>query len=334
MLNPGWTITRSIGATYDPSCFALVDQGKVELRPGEVLVETQLLSLDPTHINWAKLDPALQYLPVRAGDLMVGPGIGIVQRSSVEAFRPGDMVTGIWRWAKTCAVDAGFLRLALPEAQMPYPEQLTILSHVGRAAAGGLLEIGKAKAGDAVLVSAAAGATGAIAAQIAKDMGCRVVGIAGGAAKSRYLLEELGLHGAIDYKNEDVGEALRRHFPDGIDLFFDNVGGQTLDAALMCMAQHCRIVICGAISQYDTSGGQQERGIRNLPMLIFREASLRGYVAGDFDGKGADLDARLLDLHYRGKLKVQTHIVSFADIPQSLNLLLAGKNAGKLMARL
>lgn len=325
---------RSTGAAYDPSSFALVDQGEVDVAPGEVLVESQLLSLDPTHINWAKLDPALQYLPVLAGDLMVGPGIGIVRRSSVEAFRPGDVVTGMWRWAKMCAVDAAFLRLALPDADMPYPEQLAIMSHIGRAAAGGLLEIGKAKPGDAVLVSAAAGATGSIAAQIAKDMGCRVVGIAGGVAKCSYLLNELGLDGAIDYKSGDIGEALGKHFPDGINVFFDNVGGRTLDAALMCMAQHCRIVVCGAISQYDRSGGQQERGIRNLPMLIFREASVQGYVAGDFDGKGADLDARLLDLYRRAKLKVQTHIVSFADIPQSLNLLLTGENAGKLMARL
>jgi len=334
MFNPGWIISQSTRGAYDPSCFALADQGEIDLTVGEVLVESLLLSLDPTHINWAKLDPSLQYIPVRAGDLMVGPGIGIVRRSFVEGFEPGQIVTGMWRWARICAVDSRYLRHALPEAEMSYPEQMTIMSHVGRAAAGGLVEIGKAKPGEAVLVSAAAGATGAIAAQLAKDMGCRTIGVAGGVAKCRYLVEDLGLDGAIDYKAEDIVEALARHFPEGINLFFDNVGGQTLDAALLHMAHRCRIVVCGAISQYDASGGQQERGIRNLPMLIFREASMLGYVAGDFDGKGAEIDARLLDLYRRKKLKVQTHIVTFADIPQALNLLLVGKNAGKLMARL
>ncbi|BBF71989.1 MDR family NADP-dependent oxidoreductase [Sphingomonas bisphenolicum] len=334
MINPGWTISRSTLGAYDPSCFALVDQGEVDIGPGEVLVESLLLSLDPTHLNWAKLDPALQYMPVREGDLMLGNGIGVVRRSRADGYEPGQVITGLWRWARYCAVDARYIRPALAEAEMPYPEQMTILSHVGRAAAGGLLAVGKAQPGDAVLVSAAAGATGAIAAQLAKNMGCRTIGIAGGAAKCRYLVEDLGLDGAIDYKEEDLDEALGRHFPEGIDLFFDNVGGLTLDAALLHMAHRCRIVMCGAISQYDASGGQQERGIRNLPMLIFREASMLGYVAGDFDGQGADLDARLLDLYRQKSLKVQTHVVPFADIPQALNLLLSGKNAGKLMARL
>lgn len=334
MINPGWTILRPTRGAYEPSCFELVDQGDVVIGVGEVLVESMFLSLDPTHLNWAKLDPALQYLPVQAGDLMVGNGIGVVRQSRADAFKPGQVVTGLWRWARHCAVDARFLRAALPEAEMPYPEQMTILSHIGRAAAGGIFEVGKAQQGEAVLVSAAAGATGAIAAQLAKDIGCRTIGIAGGAVKCRYLIEELGLDGAIDYKSENLGEALARHFPNGINLFFDNVGGMTLETALLHMAQKCRIVVCGAISQYDASGGQQVHGIRNLPMLIFREATMLGFVAGDFDGKGPALDARLLQLYRQNRLKVKTHNVSFADIPQALNLLLSGKNTGKLMAYL
>ena len=186
---------------------------------------------------------------------------------------------------------------------------------------------------DAVLVSGAAGATGSLAAQIAKAQGCRVVGIAGGPDKCKFLLEELKLDGAIDYKEENLHEAVHRHFPQGVDLFFDNVGGEGVDAVLVNMAIGCRIIVCGAMSQYNTSETSNLYGVKNLPLLIFRSARLQGFVA-DFGPRNQVVDKLLDDLTERGQLVARTHVVDgFENIPDALALLLNGKNHGKLLAQ-
>lgn len=304
-----------------------------DLRDWQVLVETRLLSLDPTHLNWVKLDPQLQYLPIGVGDAMLGTNIGVVLESRDVRFVSGQIVMGIWGWSTLAVAEAALVRPALPEDEMPWEEQLTILSHVGQAAAGGMLLVGKIRKGDAVLVSAAAGASGSIAAQIAKALGCQTVGIAGGAAKCRYLIDDLGLNAAIDYRSEDLPAAITRHFPQGVDLFFDNVGGPILDAVLVNMARGCRIVVCGAIAQYDAGSPPRFAGIRNLPMLVFKQARMEGFVAGQFGEQNDAVLEHLLQLYRRGQLRVRTHVVGFDEIADSLCLLLTGANQGKLLAR-
>lgn len=329
-----WVVSRASGGRYDPSCFRLDEQLQAEPAQGELLVETRLLSLDPTHLNWVKLVPDLQYLPIGIGDPMIGTNIGIVQQSNHPDFTPGQTVIGTWGWEELAVANATMVRPALPASEMPLEDQLTLLSHVGQAAGGGMLLIGGVTAGDNVLVSAAAGATGSIAAQIAKAMGCRTVGVAGGEAKCAYLLDELGLDAAIDHRRGELEAAVRDHFPQGVDLFFDNVGGEILDAVLANMAPRCRIVVCGAIAQYDSASVGSFTGIRNLPMLIFRQARMEGFVAGQFGEQGnAEVIATLRQLHASGKLRSRTHVVAFDDMPEALTMLLNGTNNGKLIAR-
>lgn len=334
MDNRSWIVQRASGGTYDPACLRL-DAGPVpSVIEGQVLVRTQLISLDPTNINWLKLDPELQFIPIRAGEPMAGMAIGTVEQSRAAGFATGDVVMGMCRWQLLSAADPMYLQRALPAQQMSYEEQLTVMSHTGRAAIGGMVEIGRAKHSDAVLVSSAAGATGALAAQIAKAIGCYTVGIAGGLSKCRYLIDELGLDAAIDYRSEDLAVAIPRLFPRGIDLFFDNVGGAMLDIVLKNMARGCRIALCGAISQYDLADEASLYGVKRLPLLLFKQARIEGYVASQFGERNAQLDAMLLDLYRSGKLRARTHVLEgFEHIPAGLAMLLRGENQGKLMVR-
>jgi NADPH-dependent curcumin reductase CurA len=331
--NESWIVDRASTGTYDPSCFRLFE-GPIPAAPdGKIVVRTLLMSLDPTNLNWLKLDPQLQAIPFGVGDPMFGVSIGVVIESRAPSHAVGDVVTGMWGWRRFDVVDPLFVRPAKSATEMSFEQQLAIFSHVGRAAAGGMTLIGEVKPTDAVLVSGAAGATGSLAAQIAKAQGCRVVGIAGGPDKCEFLLEELKLDGAIDYKKEDLREAIHRHFPDGIDLFFDNVGGEGIDAVLTNMAVGCRIVVCGAMSQYDISEKSNLYGVKNLPMLIFRSARLQGFVA-DFGPRNQIVDELLDDLAQRGQLVARTHVIDgFEKIPDALTLLLNGKNQGKLVAQ-
>lgn len=333
MPNQTWIVRRASGGQYQPDCFALSDRAIAEPEQGQLVIDSLFLSLDPTHLNWVKLDPRLQFIPIRQGDPMLGTGIGLVRQSKSELFRAGDVVMGTWSWSRRAVTHAHLVQHARPESEMSYPDQLTILSHVGQAAARGLVVAADTAPGDSVLVSGAAGATGSIAAQLAKAMGCRTIGIAGGAAKCSYLLDDLHLDGAIDYRSENVEDAIGRHFPLGIDVFFDNVGGATLDAALPHMAIGGRIAMCGAIAQYDMDQRNGTSGIRNLPMLIFRQARIAGFVAADTDGQASRFDAMLREHAREGKIRVKTHIVPFEDMPKSLSLLLSGQNDGKLIAQ-
>jgi len=329
-----WVVSRASGGTYSPDCFRLDRRPVPATGKGEILVRTRLLSLDPTHLNWVKLDPSLQFLPIGIGDPMIGTNLGDVIESAHPDFSPGQVVIGTWGWAETALADAAYVRHALPANEMSFEDQLIVTSHIGQAAGGGMFHIGKVKSTDAVLVSGAAGATGSIAAQIAKAAGCFTVGIAGGDAKCRYLIEELGLDGAIDYRAGGLDASIERHFPQGVDLFFDNVGGEILDIVLGRMAPGCRVVICGAIAQYDAGHMGSFDGIKRLPMLIFRQARMEGFVAGQFGtAANAEIIDRLIRLYGEGQLRVRAHVVPFDEMPHSLGLLLTGSNEGKLIAR-
>ncbi len=333
--NQSWIVRRASGGRYDPACMALEPGPMPVAAEGEVVVKVRQLSLDPSNINWLKLDPVLQYLPVVLGGPMIGMGVGVVRESRSDKFAAGDTVIGMIPWHRFAAADPAYLERALPESVMPFEHQLALLAHVGMAATTGLLGVCKVRATDKVLISGAAGATGALAAQIAKALGCYTVGVAGSEEKCRFLKEDLQLDAAINYRSEALEPAVKRLFPEGVDVFFDNVGGELLDVVLGNMAVGCRIAICGAMSQYDIADGSRLYGIRNLPLLVFRRGLMQGFIAGQFPERNAEFRALLLDLYRQGKLRAQIHFVDgFECMAQALKMLLSGENVGKLIARM
>lgn len=334
MLSHGWVVAKSSRGVYSPECLSWQQRPVREPGPDQVLVKTSFLSLDPTSRNWLKLEPHAQYLPIKVGDVMLGVGIGTVIATRSPRFAVGDLVTGLWGWEDYSVADQDFLERIIPPPGETLESYLSVFSHVGRAAAIGLLEIGELKPADAVLISGAAGATGALAAQIAKANGNRVVGIAGGRKKCDVLLNDLHLDQAIDYKTQDVGAEIGRLFPAGVDVFFDNVGGPTLDAVLAHMAIGCRIVICGAMSQYDLPDEAAAYGCKNLPQLLFRRGRIEGFVVPQFQERMGEFDAILHRLYAEGKLRSRAHVVDgLENAPVALKMLFAGDNHGKLMVR-
>ncbi|MGE0115275.1 MAG: NADP-dependent oxidoreductase [Steroidobacteraceae bacterium] len=334
MHNKSWMIDRPSRGKYETDCLRWQEGSIRALGDREVLVRTIFLSLDPTSRNWLKLESHSMYLPLAVGKVMLGVAVGVVVTSRAPEFSPGDFVTGLWGWELYSIPDIALLQRIDPAPGLPLESYLSVFSHVGRAAVIGMLEVGALKPSDTVLVSGAAGATGSLAAQVAKAHGCRVIGIAGGQDKCRFLLQELKLDAAIDYQSEDINQALHDTCPDGVDLYFDNVGGPILDAVLANMAVGCRIVICGAMSQYDLAEPAQAYGCRNLPQLIYRQGRIQGFVVPQFAARYAEFDAILHRLFAEGKLLNRSHIIDgLEQAPEALKLLLTGSNDGKLMIR-
>jgi NADPH-dependent curcumin reductase CurA len=210
---------------------------------------------------------------------------------------------------------------------------VSLFGLTGLTAYFGLLEIGRAKAGDTVVISGAAGATGSVAGQIAKILGCRVVGIAGGPEKCARLVDEWGFAAAIDYKNENILTRLRKTCPDGVDLFFDNVGGDALDAALLSLAVHGRIVLCGAMSTYNLDGPAP--GPRNYLRLLTRRARMEGFVVTDYMARAGEAIEQLARWHREGRIEQRVDVVTgFENAPAALARLFAGENNGKQLVRI
>jgi NADPH-dependent curcumin reductase len=333
--NHSWVIAKAATGTYSPDCLVWREGPIPELPPGAVLVKTLYLSLDPTSRNWLKLEPHSQFLPIKLGDVMLGVSIGEVIESTSAAFAAGDLVTGMWGWESYSVANPDFIERIIPSPEEPVESYLSVFSHVGRAAVMGLFEVGKLKSSDCVVVSGASGATGAIACQIAKAHGNRVIGIAGGRNKCESLTTDLHLDGVIDYKSQDVPRELARLCPSGVDLFFDNVGGPTLDAVLANMAVGCRIVVCGAMSQYNLPDPEKAYGIKNLPLVLWRRSRIEGFVVvPDFQQVFPELEGMLHRLFREGKIRNRAHIVEgLQNAPAALGLLFEGKNAGKLMVK-
>jgi NADPH-dependent curcumin reductase len=297
---------------------------------GEVLVRILYISLDPAMRGWMN-DSKSYIAPVGLGEVMRAGAVGRVASSRNPKFAVGDSVLGMLGVQEYALSDgAGLTRIDPGPA--PIPVFLSVLGMPGMTAYFGLLEIGKPQPGETVVVSGAAGAVGAVVGQIAKIKGCRVVGIAGGAAKCEYLRNLLGFDAAIDYKSEDVKAALGRACPKGIDVFFDNVGGDILDAALSRLALHARVVICGGISQYNNSG--PVRGPANYLSLLVNRASMTGMVVFDYASRYREAGRELSDWMASGRLKSQEHIVAGIEkFPDALLMLFKGENMGKLLLK-
>lgn len=311
------------------SDFEFVTTPAGEPGPGEALVRVEYLSLDPAMRGW--MNAGRSYIaPVGIGDVMRAGGIGRVVASNEPSLAVGDTVVGMTGVQDYAVVKAKEVTKVDPR-MAPLPRFLGALGMPGLTAYFGLMDIGQPKEGETVVVSAAAGAVGAVVGQIAKIQGCRAIGIAGGAEKCRYV-EELGFDAAIDYKNEDVREGLARHCPKGIDIYFDNVGGEILDTALTLLAPRARIIICGAISQYNNLEAMQ--GPRNYMSLLVNHARMEGFVVFHYAARYAEGMKALAGWTMAGKLKAREHIVEGLEtFPETLQMLFRGENFGKLVLK-
>ncbi|MBI5283224.1 MAG: NADP-dependent oxidoreductase [Candidatus Solibacter usitatus] len=328
--NTAWTLASRPVGQPEKSNFQWIETALPELGEGEVLVRTIWLSLDPTNRAW--MNDVDGYMPsLKLGEVMRGIALGRVEESRSPAFAAGDMVQGMLGWQRYYVGSAKGLT-KLPPIPLPLSAHFGLLGHIGLTAYFGVTEVGQAKAGETMVVTTAAGAVGSLAAQIGKIMGLRVVGIAGGAEKCRWLTEELGLDAAIDYKSEDVGAALDRECPGGIDVDFENVGGAMLDAILARINIGARIALCGLISQYNAS--RPVPGPYQFANLLVRRGRVQGFIVLDYLHRAEEAARQLIAWHMEGKLKYRLDVAEgLEQAPAALLKLFDGRNTGKLLVR-
>ena len=318
------------GALEDDD-FEQVDERVPEPAEGEALVRTLYLSLDPAIRVW--MNGIDTYVPgIHVGDVMRAGGLGEVVQSRNAAYTEGDLVFGMMQWSEYCIARAG------PDGMMTLPRQepitafLSVLGVTGLTAYFGMFDVARPKEGETVVVSGAAGAVGSVAGQIGKIIGCRVVGIAGGPEKCAWITDELGFDAWIDYKSEDVAARLRETCPDGIDVFFDNVGGEILDAVLGQINLHARIALCGAISQYDTA--ELSPGPRNFLNLIPQRGRVEGFILLDYRDRFVDAILQLGQWVQEGRIRYAEDIVDgLENAPAAFRRLFSGENTGKLIVK-
>ena len=318
--------TGKLGAEH----FAMSEAAIAEPKDGEALLWVRYISLDAANRAW--MHGATYRAAVEPNTVMAGGGIAEVVASKAPGLAPGDIVFGDTGWQDYVTVPAKHL-VKMPKLD-PMTHLLSVYGIAGLTAYFGLLDVGKPKAGETVVVSAAAGSVGSIVGQVAGIMGCRVVGIAGGAEKCHWLTSELGFDAAVDYKDGAMFKALRVAASDGIDVYFDNVGGDILEACLAQMNNRGRIACCGAISQYD--GVPSATGPRGVPgLIVVKRLVMQGFIVMDFMDRR---DEALRDLQAwvgAGKLRVQEDVIDgLENTPRALIGLLAGENRGKRMIRL
>jgi len=321
------TLAKRPVGKVDASCFAADDVPAPQPGPGEALVEVGWLSIDPTIRGWMAQDtylPAIEIgAPVRSG------GVGTVVESNNDALPVGASVFGMTNWQQYTVVDAS--AQALPEGVDP-TAALSVFGITGLTAYFGLLDVGRPVEGETVLVSGAAGATGSVVGQIAKIKGCRVVGIAGSAEKCAMLTDEFGFDAAINYKTDDVPTAIAAACPDGVDVFFDNVGGDILEAALGNLAMRGRVVLCGAISQYNDETPRP--GPNNLMNLVINRGRMEGFIIIDYMDRAMEAMIELGGWVMEGKLTYKVDVVEGLDnAPAALNRLFTGANLGKVIVK-
>lgn len=327
--NRQWIYASKPSGQVGPEHFELRNAAMPEPGDGEVLVRSTLLSLDPASRAWmAGRTYRSQLSP---GEVMAGWGLGEVVRSNSPKFAPGDRVSGEFGWQEHAVLGAG--RLTKHDKRHAPEHILGALGITGLTAYFGMLDVGRPRPGETVLVSGAAGAVGSIAGQIAKISGCRVVGTTGGADKCDWLTRDLGFDAAIDYKQGNVARQLKTVCPEGIDVYFDNTGGEVLEAALARMNLWGRVACCGNVSQYNAA--TPAPGPTGVPgFLVTKRIRMEGFVVMDFYNRRQQAEASLAAWIEQGKLKAPVYVVNgFENMPAALADLFAGKNRGKLMVR-
>lgn len=329
-VNRQYVLARRPKGPLQESDFAYREAPVPEPGPGEALTRTLYISIDPANRAW--MSPVRTYVdPVQVGGVMDGFTLAEVVRSNAPDLRPGDLVEGMNGWQD--------YRVWPPRAvhkvarRRPLSLILSGLGVTAKTAYFGLLEVGQPRPGETVVVSAAAGAVGSVAGQLARIHGCRAVGLAGSDDKCRWLTEELGFDAAINYKLQNVPRALAEACPDGIDVYFDNVGGDILEAALFAMRDRGRVVCCGAVSQYDT--GQPGAGPRGVPgLLVVKRLRMEGFIVMDYYDRRQPAEDKLARWIAEGRLRIREDILDgLEQAPRALVGLLHGDNRGKRMVR-
>jgi NADPH-dependent curcumin reductase CurA len=326
LVNRQWRLAARPKGMVKETDFALHEAPVAPPKDGEMLVRNLYLAFEPAMRGWMEDRPG--YIPpVGIGEVMRGMTVGQVVESNRPDYKTGAFVSGMLGWQEYATAGPGAMVSPVPEgATLTQP--LSVLGVTGLTAYFGLLDLGKPKAGETVVVSGAAGATGSVAGQIAKIQGCRVIGIAGGAAKCRWLVEQAHFDGAIDYRSEDVSARLRTLCPGGIDVFFDNVGGATLDAVLEQIRLRARIVLCGAISGYNAE--ERPPGPRNYVNLIMQRGRMEGFIVIDYFPRAAEAVKQLAAWVKQGRIAYQEDVQrGFENAPRTFLRLFHGDNAGK-----
>jgi NADPH-dependent curcumin reductase len=322
-------VKRPVGEVT-PDSFALREEPAPQPQEGEALVRNRYLSLDPTQQGWMKYDTYMPAIPL--GEVVRSSGVGEVAESRSPLYTKGQLVTGLVGWQEWSIADGGGRRMQPVPAGISPEDAVSVFGITGLTAYFGLLDVGKPKAGETLVVSGAAGATGSVAGQIGKIVGCRVVGIAGGPEKCRWLVEELGFDAAIDYKRDDVGAALAAACPKGVDVYFDNVGGEILDAVLLRINRGARIALCGAISTYTQEAPPP--GPRHLIQLVVKHGVMEGFLVLDYVARFGEAVAALAKWKGEGRLTSRVDVVDGLEhTPAAFRRLFTGGNTGKLLVR-
>ena len=329
--NHQWQLAARPEGSIKESDFNWVEQPVPDLQDGQVLVRNLYLSLDPTMRMWATKDT---YLPaVKIGEVMRGGTIGVVEESRNPKFKEGDHVTGLLGWQEYAATDGKGLNVLPNLPGVPLTAHFGLFGHIGMTAYFGLLDIGKPQAGETLVVSAAAGAVGSLVGQIGKIKGCHVVGIAGADDKCDWIVNDLGFDAAINYKTENVYEALKKHCPKGIDIDFENVGGEIMDAVLAQINFRARIVLCGLISGYNAT--EPVPGPYNFANILVQRARVEGFIVLDYAARAMECMTELGQWLMQGKIKYRIDEVDgLKQAPQALNRLFDGANIGKLVVKI
>jgi hypothetical protein len=325
--NRQWILRKRPVGEIKPADLELVETPIPVPGPNQILVRTVYLSLDPTNRIW--MSDMEQYMPpVNLGEVMRGGTLGVVEQSNNPDYARGDIVNSFTGWQEYAVAD-GAQKLV---KGVPLPAYMSVLGATGATAYFGLLDLGKPQPGETVVVSAAAGAVGSIVGQIAKLKGCRVVGLAGSDEKCRHLVKDFGFDACINYKKEDIRAALRRECPNGIDVDFENAGGEILDAIMEQINMKARIVLCGMISQYNAV--EQPRG-PSLTNILMKRARIEGFIIIDYLPRFGEFVAEMAPWVMQGKIKYDTTIVAgIENALASLDMLFTGKNTGKLLIQM
>lgn len=314
----------------DAGCFRLMEAPMPAPADGQVLVRTHFLSIDPYMRRQMGGGHGQYANPLKPGDVMIGRGAGVVIESRHPDFEAGDAVQAEFGWREHVVLDGQGLR-KLPADLRPLSLSLGIIGQSGATAMVGLLEIARLQAGETVVVSAAAGAVGSAVGQIARIKGCRAIGIAGGREKCRHVVADLGFDDCIDYKAGPIGAALARAAPKGVDVYFDNVGGDILDAVLPHLNMHARVPVCGQISQYNR---QERQGLRNVGVFLDKCVMLQGFRIGNHLARRDRALEELMDWFRAGRLEFRETVAEGLEAaPSALVNMLSGGNIGKQVVR-
>ena len=329
MKNRQWLLARRPNGAIQDSDFNFVETDAPMPGEGEVLVRNMTLSCDPAQRGMIARD---SYVPaVKIGEVVRSIGAGRIMASNNPDFAVGDIVSGLVGWQDYVVMEPkGQLNRLPPDASLELA--MSVLGLTGITAYFGLLDVGRPVAGETVVVSGAAGATGSVAGQIAKIKGCRAIGIAGGAEKCHWLTNEAGFDAAIDYKSEDVQARLKELCPKGIDIFFDNVGGDILDAALARLAMRGRVVLCGGIANYNAT--ELPPGPKNYLNLVVQRGRMEGFIVFDYMPRAAEAIGALAGWVQGGNLKYKVDVQhGLENAPATLRRLFEGRNEGKQLLR-